>query len=167
MKYIIDTNIFIQSKNFEYSFQYCKMFWDMLLECSKKGIVCSTKSVYKEIYKKNDQLSDWVTLELLPACPSFFEDCGQSMQSYAQIMQWANSSSLYTLPAKKEFATRTVADAFILAHALEHDYGIITAEKTSISKHKIKMPNVAAAFNIPTLTLFDFLRANAKENFTL
>ncbi len=167
MKYIIDANIFIQSKNFEYSFQYCKMFWDMLLECAKRGIVCSTKSVYQEISPNQDELSDWINDELLPNYPLFFEDCSASLQSYATIMQWASVSARYTTVAKKEFASRTVADAFILAHALENDYGIITAEKPSNAKNKIKMPDVALEFNIPTLTLFDFLRKYAKNNFTL
>lgn len=167
MKYIIDSNIFVQSKNFEYSFQYCQAFWDMILVCAQKDMVCSIKSVQTELMQKNDELTDWINNALLPSCPNFFEDNYQSMQSYAEIIQWSSSHPSYTLPAKNEFAEHHRADAHILAHAKEHSYGIITAEKQDNAIKRIKIPNVAVQFNIPTITLFDFLRMNAKSNFTI
>lgn len=167
MKYIIDSNIFVQSKNFEYSFQYCQAFWDMILICAQKDMVCSIKSVHTELMQKNDELTNWINCSLLPSTPNFFEDNFQSMQSYAEIIAWSSAHPKYTSPAKSEFADFHRADAHILAHAKEQSYGIITAEKPDNAVKRIKIPNVAAQFNIQTLTLFDFLRMNAKNNFTI
>lgn len=167
MKYIIDSNIFVQSKNFEYSFQYCQIFWDMILSCAQQNMICSIKSVHQELNQKNDELKNWLDDVLLPACPDFFENNFTSMSSYAQVLNWSTNHSKYTVAAKKEFAEYSRADAHIVAHALENSYGIITAEKQDNATKRIKIPNVAHEFNIQTLTLFDFLKLHAKNNFSL
>ncbi|SES92652.1 protein of unknown function [Thorsellia anophelis DSM 18579] len=60
MKYLIDSNIFIQSKNFEYRFEYCRIFWDLLVKLHEKGIVYSINAVKEELLQKDDDLSDWI-----------------------------------------------------------------------------------------------------------
>lgn len=167
MKYLIDSNIFIQSKTFEYHFGYCEIFWDMIIELAKKKVICSINTVKREIICKKDELEHWVNNKLLVTCPSFFEDETSSISDYAKIINWVNNQPFYE-NAKREFAEYSRADAHIIAHALKNNYTIITAEKFKPdAKKRVLIPNVAKNFHIPTITLFEFLGFYAGHNFSI
>lgn len=63
-RFVIDSNVFINSKNFYYNFGYCKIFWDLLLELHKKGLVYSINSVKNELKNGNDEIVDWINNEV-------------------------------------------------------------------------------------------------------
>ncbi|MCL7133605.1 DUF4411 family protein, partial [Escherichia coli] len=52
-RFLIDSNVFINSKNFYYNFGYCKIFWDLLLTLHQKGIVYSISCVKNELNSGN------------------------------------------------------------------------------------------------------------------
>ena len=47
--YILDTNVFIQAKNFYYGFDIVPAFWDWLDEKQENGQIASIKPVYDEL----------------------------------------------------------------------------------------------------------------------
>lgn len=49
MKYLLDTNIFIQAKNLHYGLDFCPAFWEWLILKNKEGIIYSIDKVYDEI----------------------------------------------------------------------------------------------------------------------
>lgn len=163
-RFLIDSNIFINSKIFAYRFEYCKMFWDFLLELHNKDIVYSINAVKKELLRKDDELSDWVNNEVPD---SFFIDEASSMKSYGILMNWAQKQNVIE-KAKRDFANTEKADAFLIAYAMENDYVILTDEKSSPdAKKRIMIPNAASAHGVRTMVLFEFLPLYAGHNFSI
>lgn len=163
-RFLIDSNVFIEAKYFHYNFNYCRIFWDFILDLHSKGLVYSINAVRKELTIKDDELSDWVKNEV----PSgFFEDENTSFNSYAQLMTWSQSLDVHE-KAKIDFADITKADAFLIAHAMSHNMSIITheAEKPG-AKRRILIPNAAKAQGVKTITLFEFLAIYSGQNFTI
>ena len=85
-KFLVDSNVFIEAKNFAYNFNYCKLFWDFLLALHSKGLVYSINAVKKELCAKEDPLCKWVKEELPP---SFFESEVSSITNYAKLINWS------------------------------------------------------------------------------
>ncbi|WP_176671903.1 DUF4411 family protein [Mannheimia varigena] len=162
-RFLIDANIFITAKNTYYQFGFAQSFWDLLIELHKKGIVYSIRAVKDEIAIQNDELKVWV--DNLPE--DFFEDHYSSLTSYGTLMNYAQTLDVKQI-AKDEFAEINNADAWIIAHAMEHSFSIITQEKFNPDvKKRIMIPNVAQAHNIKTMTLFEFLEQYAGNNFSV
>lgn len=164
-KFLIDSNVFIEAKNFAYNFNYCKIFWDFLLSLHNNGLIFSINAVKKEICVKNDPLCQWVKKELTS---TFFENENNSMENYAKIINWSMTLDI-TPKAIKDFASQEKADAFLIAHAMTHGFTIITHEKRSggLPKKRIMIPDAAATHGVKTLTLYEFLQNYASHNFSL
>ncbi|MEJ3975705.1 MULTISPECIES: DUF4411 family protein [Providencia] len=168
-RFLIDTNVFINSKNFYYNFGYCKIFWDLLLELHKKNIVYSINSVKNEINSGNDEIVDWINDEV----PNTFFSPEFSSPAwgvnYSTLMNWANSKICgFTDKAKMDFADQTKADAFLIAEAMTSGNSIITFESFDPNnpKKRVLIPNAARAHGVRTLTLYEFLPLFAHNNFT-
>ncbi|MBT0726796.1 DUF4411 family protein [Rosenbergiella australiborealis] len=164
-KFLIDSNVFIEAKNFAYNFDYCKIFWDFLIALHNRGVVYSINAVKKELCVKKDPLYHWVNNEL-PS--SFFENEISSISNYSKLMNWANTLDVH-VKAKVDFASTEKADAFLIAHAMTHDFTIITHEKPSggMPKKRIMIPDAAAIHGVKTLTLYEFLPSFAANNFSI
>lgn len=162
-RFLIDSNVLINAKYFHYNFSYCKIFWDYLLNLHGNGVVFTVNSVKRELLAKPDEIANWIETEV-PS--SFFQDEMSSMGSYAQLMNWAHTLDVSD-KAKEDFASETKADAFLIAHAMTHDFAIITHEKSSPgAKNRIMIPNAAVAHGIKTLTIYEFLSTHSGQNFT-
>lgn len=167
-RYLIDTNVFIQAKNFYYRFGFCQAFWQWLIDAHKAGIVFSIDKVSKEIHKgnKNDLVLLWA--DTLP--DSFFiTDVHDSavMQSYGQVMEWNNSNKHYLKQAKDEFAKFEVADAFMIAAAKAYGFTIVTHEASQPArKSRVLIPDAARELNIDCIMIYDLLSQHATGNFT-
>ncbi|MFN3075417.1 MAG: DUF4411 family protein [Alphaproteobacteria bacterium] len=57
--YLLDSNVFIQAKNFCYGFKICPGFWQWLDRASNDKVY-SIDGVYKELVDGKDELSKWV-----------------------------------------------------------------------------------------------------------
>jgi len=162
-KFLIDSNVFINAKYFHYNFNYCKIFWDYLLNLHNNGVVYTVNTVKRELLAKPDDIASWIEKEV-PS--SFFQDEMTSMGSYATLMNWAHTLDVND-KAKEDFASEHKADAFLIAHAMTHHFSIITHEKSqSGAKKRIMIPNAAEAHGVKTLTLYEFLSTHSGQNFT-
>ncbi|PJG85446.1 DUF4411 family protein [Conservatibacter flavescens] len=166
-RYLIDANIFITAKNTFYQFGFAQCFWDLLLELHKKGIVYSIKAVKDELLAQSDELKEWV--KNVP--DSFFEDHFESVDSYAKLMIYGQdlvNTKKVMQKAFDDFAEEKNADAWIIAHAMEHGYTLVTQEKFNPdAKKRIMIPNVAIAHHVETITLFEFMEKCAGHNFSI
>ena len=58
-RYLIDTNIFIESAYRFYAFDICPGFWDFLDKCSRLDSMKSINKVYDEITSANNDLQNF------------------------------------------------------------------------------------------------------------
>lgn len=166
-RFLIDSNVFINSKNFYYNFGYCKIFWDLLLTLHQKGIVYSISCVKNELNSGNDEIVDWIKNEVPD---SFFVPEFSSTSwivNYSTIMNRAQSFG-FTEKAKLDFADPKKADAFLIAEAMTSGNSIVTFESFDPNnpRKRVLIPNAAKAHGVETMTLYEFLPLFAHNNFT-
>lgn len=167
-KYIIDSNIFIQGKNFHYSFAFCQGFWDWVSDGHNQGVIFSIKKVRAELVKgdKTDEARKWA--EKMPD-GFFLEDTldAKVMQAYSDVMQWSAKDRFYLPDARKKFSDFSKADAFLLAYAKAHGHIVVTQEYSNSEKKKeIPIPNAALKIgNIETIPIYELLKKHAKDTF--
>jgi len=168
-KYVLDANVFVQAKNLHYQFGFCGGFWDWILDGHNKDLFFSCKKVHAELMEANEDDEAKIWCKGVPS--SFFlEDVkdGKVMAVYAEVMTWAHDSEHYLPAAKAEFAQEKVADAFLLSVALALGHTIVTQEKPNPARrNKIPLPDAAAAFQVPTIYIYDLLAKHAASTFKL
>lgn len=151
MSYLLDTNIFIRSKN-EMPMDIFQGFWQRLATLACEGIIFSSVKVKEEIDRGNDELKQWCDDQL----PKEFFLPFDAYSEYARLMTWANDSRLFTAPAKQEFAT--VADAFLVATAASRGMKVVTFETSDPNcKKRVKIPDACIALGVSYCSLNDLL----------
>lgn len=166
--YILDSNVFIQGKNFHYQFSFCKGFWDWINSGYDNGIIFSINKVRAELLsaKKEDEARQWA--EQMPK-DFFLDDVGDStvMREYAKIMTWANNDTHYHKAALQRFAEAQRADAFLLAYASAHGHILVTQELPQPDKKReVPIPDAATKIgNIKTMTIYELLSKHARPTF--
>ena len=155
MKYLFDTNIFITAKDNYYATDIAPSFWLQLEKFIRCGNVIVIDMVYNEMTKKRDELANWIS----KACNNrvLSSDNEKIRKKYNEIITGISASDEYFTRAKEEFAS--VADSWILAHAYNDDYCVITNETYDPNiKRKIKIPNACKLFHVSYANLFEFMR---------
>ncbi len=152
MAYLLDANVFIQAKNLHYGFDFCPAFWDWLIEANNAQKVFSIEKVSNELVAGNDELAKWA----IERGSSFFlPPDSQTMDALGQVSQWVVKQG-YEPAAVNTFFQ--VADYYLIAHALAHEYTVVTHEIPSDSRKRIKIPNVCVGLRIRFLTPYEMLR---------
>ena len=59
IKYLFDSNIFIQASRLYYQFEFCQVFWNWIKTLNPNGML-SIMEVYNELTVGDDQLKDWI-----------------------------------------------------------------------------------------------------------
>ena len=152
MAYLLDANVFITAKNNYYGFDFCRAFWDWLEQAHDAGSVFSVERVYDELIERGDDLSDWCR----DRRSLFLPLAGDDVRAVATVNRWANDSADYDPAAKAEFAD--AADSFLVAQALAGRHTVVTHERISDGRKRIKIPNAAAAHGVSWCTPFHMLR---------
>ncbi len=152
MPYLLDANVFIQAKNLHYGFDFCPAFWDWLEVANGRGIVFSIEKVKDELTAGNDELSAWVEQRgedfFLPPDP-------QVISAFGSVSEWVMKQG-YEQAAITTFLQ--VADYYLVAHALAHNYVVVTHEVPAPTIRKVKIPNVCIGLGIRHITPFEMLR---------
>ncbi|MBD5164410.1 DUF4411 family protein [Helicobacter sp.] len=154
-KYLIDTNIFIESAYRFYAFDICPGFWDFLEKCARLDSVKSIDKVYNEITSDNPNLQEFK--ERLNNREFFLSIENIGLESYAVISQTLRTMQ-YTQKAISDFSSG--ADYFLIALAYQESYTIVTHEAKSgnNAKNTIKIPNVCESLEIDCIDIAEFLR---------
>ncbi len=152
MAYLLDSDVLIRAKNDHYGFDFCPGFWDWLEAANAAGAVHSVEAVYNELVGSDDDLAQWVKDHR-----SFFLPLtADEIPAVAAVNRWANDSPDYDGAAKSEFAS--AADSFLIGHAVAGDHTVVTHERISDGRRKIKIPNAAIANGVSVINPFQMLR---------
>ncbi len=152
MKFVLDSNVFIEAHRRYYAFDLAPKFWTELVNRSD-SIICIDR-VKGELSEGKDQLASWVGT---CACQFAKTNDTNTIKVYSQLMQWANNEPRFMPEARAEFAR--VADAWIVAYAKAYGYTVTTLEvPDKFIKKRIKIPDVCEAFTVPYVNTFTMLR---------
>lgn len=162
VKYVLDTNFFIQAHRMHYPMDVMPSFWERLCDLANKGAIMSIDKVGNELNKNEDDLSNWCRTQL---DPQFFADTRSVIHCYQELVQWAASREDHYHPtAIAEFLDADEADAWLAAFVLQDpEHFVIVTHETSQPgrKNKIKLPDVCSPFGLQyvnTIELFRRLR---------
>ena len=152
MKYLLDSNIFINAKRIHYGFDFCPGFWDWIELKNKSGIIFSIEKVYDEITSSDDNLSDWAkkkgnALFLKPDDDLYF--------SFEPISSWLYSKT-YRQTAINDFLSS--ADHYLVAHALAKGYVVVSNEVPSGKSKSVKIPDVCNGVGVKCIKTHELLR---------
>ncbi len=164
-RYLIDSNVLIQAKNFHYKIEFCDGFWDWISVAHENKLVYSIKKVKSELFegKKDDPARMWA--EEMPTT-FFLEDEKDVplMQHYGSVITAVNGSSKYLQTAKNVFSDYKRADAFLIAAGLRYNATIVTHEKGNPNqKNRVPIPDGAQLVGVDTLTIFELLEIHAQS----
>ncbi|MBK5261046.1 MAG: DUF4411 family protein [Peptostreptococcaceae bacterium] len=157
MKYLLDSNIFIQAKNSQYPFDAFPGFWEWLKRDMEAGIVASIEPVYKEIIKGNDELGDWV--KVCQECGCFLSvDDSKTQTKFAEVASWAVDPAQDFKPtAYQEFLQ--VADSWLIAKAHSTEATVVTLEKFDPQcKKRVLIPNACETFGVEYINTIELIR---------
>ncbi len=145
----------MNAKNFEYAFDICPGFWELLERGFKHGCIVSHDKVRNEIMAGNDNLKEWVeTLDQ----SVFQKETEDEIAKYLEMCKWAKEG-IYTPEAVREFESTHKADSLLCAKAGVQRLTIVTQEKPNPQRaRKIKIPDVCSAFGIDTVMVHDLVR---------
>ena len=151
-RYLLDANVFIQAKNRHYGFDFCPAFWEWLIVQNVTGKVASIEKVADELSAGDDDLSDWAS----DRGNGFFLAPDDAVPpALGTISSWASSQG-YEPAAVATFLQ--VADYWLVAHALAHQYTIVTHEVRADSTRKIKIPNACIGLDLRYFSPYEMLR---------
>lgn len=153
MAYLLDSDVFIRAKNDHYGFDFCPAFWDWVEVANAAGTVHSVEAVYNELTGADDDLAQWAKGHRT----FFLPLTAGEIPSVAAVNRWANDSPDYEAAAKSEFAS--AADSFLIGHAVADGHTVVTHERISDGRRKIKIPNAAIANGVRHMNPFQMLRA--------
>ena len=150
MAYLLDANVFIESRNRFYGFDICPGFWEWLDKAHSEGKVFSIEKVADELV--DDDLADWVQAR----SGLFLRPDADVVNSLQATSAWATSQD-YDAAAVTTFLES--ADYYLVAHAHAHGHVVVTQEVIANTKKKIKIPNACIGMDVKCMGIFDMLRA--------
>ena len=152
MKYLLDSDVFIQAKNLHYGLDFCPTFWDWLVASNTSGLVFSTEKVGDEIEAGADELAGWAAAR---GDGFFLKPDAAILPALATVSSWATGQN-YEPAAVSTFLQ--VADFYLVAHALAHGQVVVTHEVAAASTKKIKIPNACIGVGVKCMSPFEMLR---------
>lgn len=155
-KYLIDTNIFIESAYRFYAFDICPGFWQFLERCSQTDSIKSISKVYDEITSDNPNLQEFK--ERLKNTGFFLPIKDITRDSYEKIAETLKAMQ-YKQQAIDDFSSG--ADFFLVVLAYQESYTIVTheAKNGNNARNVIKIPNVCEQLEIiKCIDIAEFLR---------
>lgn len=154
MKYLLDSNIFIEPKKQFYVFDLCPDFWTWI-RTSKD--LTSIEEVREEIFKGDDELVLWMKQFLKKEW--FIKTDTTTQKNYNIIADYVNALEKNSQRNKDTFLNG--ADGWLIATAMKQNDIIVTLEKShpATNNGKIYLPDVAKHFNVNCIMLCDLLRA--------
>lgn len=152
MPYLLDSNIFIEAKNFYYGFDICPAFWDWLIEKNQTGLVFSIEKVGDELDAGDDELVKWAAER---GSGFFLKPDAAILPHLSRVSDWVMTQS-YEPAAISTFLQK--ADYYLISHALAHSHIVVTREVNASSRKKIKIPNICIGLEIRWMNPFEMLQ---------
>lgn len=162
MKYLLDSNSYIQAKNFHYHMDFCPAFWSWLELQFMLGVVGSVEMIGQELRAGDDELAAWVNDRPHHFVPN---DDAQTQEYAGQIIEKVMAGN-YNHANRDLFLGK--ADPWLIAKAKTLGATVVTHEKLVIDpkNKKVKIPNICKEFGVPCIDIYDLLRV-LKAQFVL
>jgi rRNA-processing protein FCF1 len=150
-KYCLDANVLIQAWQKYYSPKICPGYWDLLDSLGENSIIFIPEMVYDEIVKTDDDLSKWLKSSKIP-----IRKIDEQVTKCLKDIYSADPNHKYLVDNTK---ARSLADPWIIAHALKENAIVVTKEEkvTAYNTTKIKIPNVCEKMNVPWINDFQLI----------
>jgi len=153
LRYLLDSNTYIQAKNQYYGMDICPAYWDWLDQQFEQGLIASIDLVGKELKEGNDELAEWVKQR---SAHFIRNDDDQTQTVVATIIQ-AVMDGDYNSGNRDNFLAK--ADPWIIAKAKSLGATVVTHEAhVAPTTKKVKIPNICIQFDVPCMNTFHFLR---------
>ena len=149
--YLLDANVFIQAKNLHYGFDVCPAFWEWLVQQNHAGKVASIEKVADELYTGGDELAKWAK----DRDDGFFLSPDETVVPALRVVSnWASRKGYQPAAVATFFQ---VADYWLVAHALAHNYTVVTHEVPADTARKIKIPNACIDLDLRCINPYAML----------
>ncbi len=154
LRYWLDTDVLIQSKNEHYAFDIAPGFWDSLKTGVDQGVVVTPRRVLDELKKGNDDLAEWMkSMDKLGLC---IEGNAAVQGMVREIGDYVEAH--YKDPAEKARFLKG-ADPWLVAHAKVDGGIVVTREKLVPDDAKpVKIPNICQDFDVSYTDQFSMMR---------
>ncbi|MFT4804711.1 MAG: hypothetical protein ACI9YE_001917 [Psychroserpens sp.] len=154
--YCLDANVLIQAWQKYYSPVLCPDYWKVLDELGTEGRIFICKEVYDEIVKTEDDLSKWLKESNIPVRNANESVIGSLKEIYKTPVH---------LKLVDNTKNRSLADPWVIAHAMDSDSVVVTKEEkvTQANSTKVKIPNVCDNMGVKWINDFEFVQ---ELNFT-
>jgi hypothetical protein len=156
--YLVDANFFIQAYRVYYPIDVATSFWQLVKRMADDRLICSIDKVKDELYVGRDSLTAWCDLNL---ADSFFLHTETTIiPHYTTVISYPESRGAhFTQRAKDDFYSSDIADAWLIAHALQNGQGIVTYETSDPNqKSRVKIPDVCNYLNLTCINTITLLR---------
>ncbi|KAA9354266.1 DUF4411 family protein [Ochrobactrum quorumnocens] len=158
MRFLVDSNIFIEAKNRYYGFDICPGFWEWMDDVCGNG-VGSIVEVRNELLDGRDELADWIS-DRKDAEWFLQIDDEETQNHFADVANHVAMAG-YSDAAVEKFLAK--ADPWIIAKSMTLGSTIVTHETVAQAnaRNRVLIPNVCNHFGVPYLNTFDALRQMA------
>lgn len=154
--YLVDTN-FIGELETIYPGDVFPTLWVQLEHRLFVPDVCFHEEVHTELRNWKHPRLNWYLNHVTPG--QILASDREELDAYQAVSKWVVGKHQPPYKSSAVDAFLNVADSWIVASAHRHRATIVTNEKPAPeSKRKIKIPDVAAQFNVPCINTLDFLR---------
>jgi predicted nucleic acid-binding protein len=150
-KYCLDANVLIQAWQKYYNPKFCPDYWEVLIELGNHEVIFIPEIVYEEITRTEDELSKWLKASKIPI-KKIIEPVTICLKNIYSI----NPTHQNLVDNTK---ARSLADPWVIAHALHENATVVTKEEkvTALGSNKIKIPNVCDNMGIKWINDFQFI----------
>jgi len=150
-RYCLDANVLIQAWQKYYSPKICPGYWDVLDSFGILNKVFMPELVYAEIVRTDDDLSKWLKSSKIP-----IKKIDERVTKCLKDIYSADPSHKYLVDNTK---ARSIADPWIIAHALSENAIVVTKEEkvTALNSKKIKISNMCEKMKVPWINDFQLI----------
>ncbi|MGN0902483.1 MAG: DUF4411 family protein [Succinivibrio sp.] len=164
IKYLLDSNIFIQAHKMYYQFDFCPAYWEWIQQLNTDGLL-SIDKVYEELSAGNDTLAEWVKSKK----SKFVKFDSISLPVLQDIYNILKNEKVPDNRIK-DFMETSLADSYLIAYAKAHNCILITLENRTPSlnsKKKVHIPNVCDALGVACTTIYEIMRKDREHKMIL
>jgi hypothetical protein len=154
MRFLLDSNVFIEAKNRYYAFDICPGFWHWM-DSVVGADVGSIQNVRDELSKGEDELATWVN-HRRDADWFLKVDDEDTQKVFSKIAEHVTNLD-YKEAGVAKFLSG--ADPWLIAKAAVIGGTLVTHEVLNeFAKKTVPIPNVCKKFGVPFMNTFDALR---------
>lgn len=154
--YLVDTNFLGQMASVYPQDVFPSLWMEMETSLFSPEIYFHVE-VHNEMKKWAHPTLNWYLNHLQPS--QILHPDEEEVDAYKEVTDWAVNKRVpgYSQAATDEFVD--IADAWLVASAYRHDATVVTNEVPAPQgTRKVKIPDAAAAFNVPCINTLEFLR---------